>query len=189
MPEVVIMTCTRRGANKINECALQAFFHRYPPRAVLHGDVESNPENYCKDGTLKALRVLKSNPFPVFKNMRTMFTKNVRKDIDYVNGMMGTVETYEAATGRLRILTDTGFHVEVNPWTDRDLGGMVYYPTKFGYASTILKLQGTEQKKIAVYLDAPNVPGGAYTALSRVSLMQDFLIGGIVTANHFCPAR
>ena len=102
---------------------------------------------------------------------------------------MGTVETFEAAKGRMRILIDTGFHVEVTPWTGRDFGGKVYYPIKPGYASTILKLQGTEQQKIAVYLDAKNVPGGAYTALSRVSYMDDFLIGGIVTADHFCPAK
>ena len=121
----------------------------------MHGDVESNPDNYHKDGTLKALRLLKSNPFPVFKNMRTMFTRNVRKDIDYVNGMMGTLETFEEATGRVRILTDIGYHVEVTPWTDKDLGGMIYYPIKAGYASTILKLQGSEQKKIVAYLDAP----------------------------------
>ena len=188
-PKVVIMTCTRRGSMKVNDCALQAFYPRYEPRAVLPGDVESNPDNYHRDGTLKAHRSLKQLEFPVFVGMRTMFTRNVRKDIDYVNGMMGTLEAYESATGRLRILTDTGFHVEVTPWTDRELGGLVYYPIKPGYSSTILKLQGSEQSKIVAFLDAPNVPGAAYTALSRISYMADFLIGGIITADHFCPVR
>ena len=147
----MIMTCTRKGAMAINECALQAFYPRFPPRAVLPGDVESNPNNYYKDGTLKPIHKLESIDFPVFKGMHTMFTRNVRKDIDYVNGMMGTLESYEPATGRVRILTDTGFHVEVAPWTDRDFGNMVYYPIKPGYTSTILKLQGTEQNQIAVF--------------------------------------
>ena len=54
-----------------------------------------------------------------------MFTSNVRKDIDNVNGMVCIAEQFEAATGRLRILTDTNSHVECTPWTDRDLGNMV----------------------------------------------------------------
>ena len=40
---------------------------------------------------------------------------------------------------------------------------------------------------MTVYLDASGVPGAAYTALSRVSYGKDFLIGGIVRAEHFQP--
>ena len=183
------MTCTRRGAETINDCALRAYYPRFPPRAILPGDVESCSLNYKRNGSVKALSGLRPSEFPVFVGMRTLFTKNVNKSIDYVNSMEGVVEMYEARSGILRIRTKTGYLVPCTPWTDRDLGNMVYYPIKPGYASTILKLQGTELKKVCVYLDARNVPGGAYTALSRVSTMNDWWIGGFVDAGHFTPAR
>ena len=158
-------------------------------RATLPGDIESASHNYKKGGYLKPLQSLTPSDFNVHKGMKTLFTKNVNKAIDYVNGMEGIVESFEERTRILRIRTKTGYLVQCTPWTDRDLGNLVYYPIKPGYASTILKMQGTELKKVVAYLDARNVPGGAYTALSRVSVMDDFYIGGIVDADHFCPAR
>ena len=174
---------------RVNDCALAGFYPRYPPRDVLLSDVESNPENYHRDGTMKALHSLKPMKFRVHVGMRVYFTRNVRKDIDYVNGMDGRIESYDKKKQVIQVRTNSGHLVLCTPWTDRNLGNMVYYPIKAGYASTILKFQGAELKKVAVYLDAANVPGGAYTALSRVSFMTDWYIGGIVTANHFTPAH
>ena len=50
-PSTVVLTCTRRGAHKINELALRALFPRYDPLVVLPADVEANPANYA-DGVL-----------------------------------------------------------------------------------------------------------------------------------------
>ena len=90
-PGIVVLTCTRRGATLINNCALEAFFPRYPPRAILEGDVESNPDNYTRDNKLKSLKLLKPMVFKVYVGMQIFFTRNVRKDIDYVNGMDGKI--------------------------------------------------------------------------------------------------
>ena len=57
-PETVILTVTRKGAQRVNDCALQAFYPHYPPRTILFVDIESTPENYT-EGTLKAFDQLK----------------------------------------------------------------------------------------------------------------------------------
>ena len=187
-PDIVVLTCTRRGSSVINNCALRAFYPMFPPRAILPGDVESNPLNYHKDGKLKNVQQLVAMEFEVYIGMRVVFTRNVCKASDYVNGMMGVVEAFDSRYQIIRIRTDTGKLIACTPWTDRELGNMVYYPVKPGYASTILKMQGMELKKVCVYLDAMHVPGAAYTAISRVSLLDDFVIGGIINADHFMPA-
>ena len=56
--DTVIMTCTRRGACDVNFLCLQALFPRHPPRAVLPGDIETNPAHYTQDGDLKYYRLL-----------------------------------------------------------------------------------------------------------------------------------
>ena len=71
----------------------------------------------------------------------------------------------------------------------RDLGHRTYYPVRPGYASTILKFQGAGLNHVTVYLDAPGVPGAAYTAASRVKTGKDVLFGGALTREHFTPAR
>jgi ATP-dependent exoDNAse (exonuclease V) alpha subunit len=121
--------------------------------------------------------------------MRVFLTRNVNKAVDFVNGMAATVQGYDADTRSLRVLTKTGRHVAVWPWTDSDLGGITYYPVRPGYASTVPKMQGAELAHVTVYLDAANVPAAAYTAMSRVSRGTDYLIGGWVTPNHFTPAQ
>ena len=92
-------------------------------------------------------------------------------------------------TKGLTVVTETNKRVIVWPWTDTDIGHRVYYPVRPGYASTILKFQGAELEHVTAYLDAPGVPGAAYTAASRVKRGQDVLFGGRLTAEHFKPAR
>ena len=58
-----------------------------------------------------------------------------------------------------------------------------------GYASTILKFQGSQLKFVVVFLDAPKVPGAAYTAMSRVELGSHVQLAGALTPEHFTPAR
>ena len=119
--------------------------------------------------------------------MRVTLTRNVRRDIDFINGMDGVVESYDPKSKALNVLTDTGFPVPVYMWTDPDLGDVTYYPVMPAYATTILKYQGAELKHVVAYLDVAGVPGAAYTAISRVSYEKDFLVAGKVTAAHFRP--
>ncbi|CAE7365302.1 unnamed protein product [Symbiodinium natans] len=187
-PNTTILTCTRRGAAVVNGTALKALFPKYPPIATLPADVDSNPENYVQ-GKLKPPAELQPSTMPVYKGMRVYLTRNVRKDIDFVNGMEATVLKYDDNTGGLLVRTATGFVVSVWPWTDPERGGLVYYPVRPGYASTILKFQGAELPHVVVYLDAPKVPAAAYTAISRVGYYKDFLLAGILTEDHFTPAK
>ena len=187
-PNTVILTCTRRGQHTMNEVALKALFPRHPALVVLPADVDSNPENYDEEGKLlQDASALKPAQLPLFKGMRVVFTRNVRKDMDYVNGMDGTVVAYHKKTKAVEVLTQTNFRVMVWPWTDVERGNTTYYPLKAGYADTILKFQGTELPHVTVVLDAKGVPGAAYTALSRVSYGKDYLLGGVVEAAHFQP--
>ena len=187
-PDTVILTCTRKGQHTMNEVALKALFPRHPALVVLPADVGSNPENYDDEGKLlQDVSALKPAQLPLFKGMRVVFTRNVRKDIDYVNGMDGTVVAYRKKTKAVEVLTQTKFRVMVWPWTDVERGNTTYYPLKAGYADTILKFQGAELPHVTVVLDAKGVPGAAYTALSRVSYGTHYLLGGVVEAAHFQP--
>ena len=153
---------------------------------VVDADVESNPNNW--DGaTLKPTADLVPHRLPIYAGARVCFTKNARKDIDYVNGMDGAVIGYHAASKAVEVLTSTGHRVMVWPWSDADFDGLTYYPMKAGHADTIMKYQGAELKHVTAFLDAESVPGAAYTALSRVAYGADVLIGGNVRATHSQP--
>ena len=91
-PDTVFLANTRLGAAKINSLALQAKHRKKKPLVTLDGDVESNPDNYHR-GKLKDVKDLKPMEFKVYKKGQPVFlTRNVRKDIDFVNGMKATVE-------------------------------------------------------------------------------------------------
>ena len=186
-PETTILSCSRWGAHNVNICALQALYPNYPPRAVIDGDIESYPENYV-GGKLKAFKNLKPTPLPIYIGMQVYLTRNIRKDIDFVNGMLATVESYDSVRKIVRVRTATGHPVAVFPWTDTDMGNWTYYPMRAGYASTVLKFQGAELKHVTMFLDASGVPGAAYTAMSRVATRNDVLLAGLLTAEHFTPA-
>ena len=67
-----------------------------------------------------------------------VFTKNIDKQTDYVNGMAGVVEGVKSVGVRVR--TDTGYTVMVFPWTDEFRN--TFLPIHLGYSSTLLKVQG-----------------------------------------------
>ncbi len=122
------------------------------------------------------------------EGMTLYFTRNVRKDIDFVNGMRCVVEGFDAASKGLRVKTATGHRVVAWNWTDKELGGATYYPVRVGYASTVIKFQGAELSMVILYLDTYS-PGAAYTAMSRVKYGSQCLIGGDVNKRHFTPAN
>eukprot|EP00439_Symbiodinium_sp_Y106_P016583 s3477_g2.t1 len=186
-PKTVVLTCTRKGAFTVNEMALKALFPRHAALVTVKADVESNPENYDQVGNLVEASLRKPADLPIFKGAKVCFTRNVRKDIDFVNGMDAVVIAYHPRSKAVEVLTETGHRVMVWPWSDMDADGLTYYPLKGGYADTILKYQGAELDHVTVFLDAEGVPGAAYTALTRVSYAKDFLIGGVVKGSHFQP--
>ena len=179
-----ILTVSRVAMKTINDLSLEALFPRFPPLATVEGDLEANPDNYVegklKDAFLLPLKV------PIFKGMRIVLTKTLRKDVDFVNGMDGIVRDFHHKTNSIQMETTTGYKIMVWPYTDPDFK-ITFLPVRPGYADTIVKFQGAELPHVTVYLDKPGIPGAAYTALSRVSYGKDVLLGGVLTAEHFQP--
>ena len=186
-PDTTVICTSRWGADAVNNCALQALFPRFPPRTIVAGDIESNPKNYIQ-GKLKPVHLLEPTEVPIFIGMTIFLTRNVRKDIDFVNGMKCRVDGYDSASGAVLAITETGHHVAVGPWADTDLGGCAHYPLKGGYASTVIKMAGAELPHVTVFLDAKHVPAAAYTAISRVGTYAQVLFAGAFTPEHFTPA-
>ena len=126
---------------------------------------------------------------PIYVGMKLFLTQNVRKADDYVNGMECTVLEWQENQqgGVLVVRTSTGKRLPITRWTDAKKK-VNYFPIRVGYASTIHKAQGGEFKHVTVYMNAPYMPAAGYTALSRVSTSDDYLVGGIVKRRHFVPA-
>ena len=152
-PHTTILTCSRVGAHVVNELMLKARY-RFQPLVTLDADVESNPDNYTH-GRLK--KKLSPSKLKIYRGMRVYLTRNVRKEVDFVNGMLATVLGFNRKTKELRVETSTKYTISIYPWTDTDLGNMVYYPVRGGYASTILKFQGAELSHVTLFLDKAKV--------------------------------
>ena len=186
-PETELLAVTREGAAILDDLALQAKFPRRQPLTVIPGDVESNPANYDRHHKLKPRKQLKPRSVPIHRGMQLYMTRNMRKDIDYVNGMRCVVEAWNADTKAIIVKTSTGRRVAVTLCYNEDFG-LQYYPMRPGYASTIMKFQGAELKHVTVWLDRPHCPAAAYTAMSRVKRQSCCLLGGYLTPDHFTPA-
>ena len=148
-PDTTLVTISRAGTATMNELAVGALFHGVAPVDVLPGDPEANPANF--QGT--EMVDCKPMDTPIFFNMRVTLTRNINKEMDYVNGMGGTVLGVHR-TG-LRVRTDTGFVIMVFPWTDEH--HRVFYPIRLGYAQTLMKIQGMTLQHLTIYLDVANV--------------------------------
>ena len=179
-PETTFVTISRAAAAWVNEVALQSLFGERDPIGILPSDPEANPSNYQGTAQIgcEPARV------PIHVGMTVMLTKNVNKEMDFVNGMSATVEgLYRSG---LRVRTRTGYQVMVFPWTDDDRN--VFFPMRIGYASTLMKMQGATLPHLTVWLDAPNVEAAGYVALSRVELDANWRFVGDPTVHHFTPA-
>ena len=179
-PNTTMVTCTKKKAAQLNELVLQLRHPRKKPWTTLPGDVDVNPNNYD--------RLPQPSEVPIYKGVQLYLTKNVRKKDDYVNGMLCHVEAWSATSGALRVRTKTGKRLYVTPWTDVERGNVAYYPIRLGYASTVQKILGDEVEHITVWLDTPNLPAVAYTALSRVERSSAYSLAGKLTPAHFAPA-
>ena len=185
-PQTTVAACSRRGAAEINACAIAGLFRNRRPVVVLDADYDSCPTNYI-NGEQKPVQDLQPTPLPVHVGLRVCFTRTLRRDLDFVNGMGATVLDYNHHTRGLRLRTDTGHVGDLWPWTDPDLGEKTYYPVRAAYATTLLKLAGAELPHITYFCDAADVPGAGYTALSRVRTGRDFLLAGWPQKHHFVP--
>ena len=90
-------------------------------------------------------------------------------------------------------MTESGRRLTVYPSTDTDVPKnhrpVTYYPIRVGYAGTIHKYQGATLSHVALWLDRKHTKPAAYVALSRVARDEDYLIGGVVTADYLLPAK
>ncbi len=150
------------------------------PLAILPGDPEANPSNFV--GT--AQTAWEPAAVPIFIGMTVMLTRNINKEVDYVNGMSAVVEgLYQSG---VRVRTRTGYELMVFPWTDEEK--RVYFPMRVGYACTLMKMQGATLEHLTVWLDQANVEAAGYVALSRVEHEANWRFVGDPTEHHFTPA-
>ena len=185
-PDATYVAATRRGVALINKLALEVLYPGVNPVAVLPGAYEDNPENYLHGRLRQDCRPVPAD-VAIHAGARMYLTRNVRKRDDFINGMGCTVLEYDEASRVLWVRTDTGKRLPVTPWHDPEFAGLVYYPIRLGYCSTVAKVQGDEFSFIIVYLDAANLPAVGYTALSRVKDSRSYLLGGRLTPEHFTP--
>ena len=174
------MTITRAKAAWVNVQAVQHFFGDQIAIASLPIDPEANMANYDD------LKLVRFEPLwqDIYIGLRVSLTKNINKDLDYVNGMQATVQgVYRSG---IRVKTKTGYTFIVYPWTDEHR--MTYHPMRPGYANTLLKMQGATVDHLTIYLDKSGVPAAGYVALSRVRKDKDWRYVGWMTRNHFVPA-
>ena len=90
---------------------------RRPLIEALQGDLETNPRNY-REQKLKPDEELEPLHFAVYKDMDVFLTKNVRKDIDFVNGMLARALNFNPQTQSLRVKTRTGHLIKVWRYSD-----------------------------------------------------------------------
>lgn len=180
------VTCTRRGAARINALAVEVLALHQPARAVP-GPHRGGPPR--RRGQLHGGGQAARGPAPAphvfepYRGLRVVLTRNQDKARHYGNGMLATVEAFHAETKAVQVLTESGQRLAIYPFTDTDLpNGLraVYYPLRVGYAGTIHKYQGAELDHVTLWLDRPWCAAAAYVALSRVRRDEDYLIGGIV---------
>ncbi|CAE7357076.1 pif1, partial [Symbiodinium sp. CCMP2592] len=191
--KTTFVTCTKRGAASINALAVQVLFSNRKQQllAEIPGDYDDNEENFDEYGNLRRDRAPLPNPVQLYRGLRVVLTRNRDKENHYVNGMVATVEGYFPTTGCLRVRTQTGRRLAIYRYTDTDVpcGRAVYFPIRTGYAGTIYKFQGAELEHVTLWLNRRWCRAAAYVALSRVARDENYLIGGIVNADHLIPAK
>ena len=191
--QTTFVTCTRRGAARINDLVVQVLFSNRNQRSIglIPGDYSDLPENCTERSKLREDRAPFPNKVPLYVGLRVQLTRNQDKENHYVNGMLADIEAYHPEHGCVQVKTVSGKRLAVYPYTDTNVpcGKVVYYPLRVGYAGTIHKYQGAELARITIWLDRKWSPAAGYVALSRVATDEDYLLGGEVTADHFLPAK
>ena len=188
--KTTIVTCTRKAANKINNLVVGILFCRSTKLAEIPSHFDANPENYDENNQLRKDRRPIPKMMRIYKGMRIFLTNNLNKKEDFVNGMEATIEDYDDQRKCLTVRTRTNKRLAVWLYTDPDptYQRVTYFPIRYGYASTLHKVQGATLDHATIWLDIPNMRGAGHVALSRVRRDSDYLIGGDVGPEHFTPA-
>ena len=190
--ETTVITCTRRGAARVNGLCLDALFVEptVPVLGNIPADYEANPINYDDGGKLLD-RPPRPLPLPLYEGLRPRLTWNVDKPNDFVNGMSVVVMGFDKFRQSILVETETTHCLCVYPITVDNVPGrrLTYYPVKLGYADTVHKYQGTELAHVTFWPDRPSCPAAGYVALSWVHRDADYLLGGCIKPEHFVPAR
>ena len=180
-PNTMFLTISRRACAQINALAQESLFSERVPLAVMPLDPESNMDNY------RGSKQIAEDPLeaPIYEGARVVLTKNLNKEIGFVNGMGATVLGLDR--GNIIVRTDQGRRIAVHPWTHPDTL-RVHFPARLGYASTLHKVQGATLPHITLWLDVANMPAAAYVALSRVEFDANWQFVGDPGVHHFTPA-
>ena len=127
----------------------------------------------------------------VFEGQKIFLTRNLDKENGFVNGMPARIEGYDASSKCLHVVTKLGKTLAVYPYTEevQGHGRITSFPVRFGYSSTIPKIQGTTLEHITIWLDRPGCRAAAYVAMSRVEKDEDYLLAGHLATKHFVPAH
>jgi ATP-dependent exoDNAse (exonuclease V) alpha subunit len=187
-PHTNFVTITKKGTAHLNDLAVNGLFEDQQSLQILPGDPDANPAN------LRGSRQLawEPQPVPVHIGMKVILTRNLNKEMDFVNGMQATIDGIRG--GALRVRTDSGRMLMVYPYTEEVQGAAgqrnrhTFYPLRVGYSTTLHKVQGATLEHMTVWLDVPNVEAAGYVALSRVQHDADWQFIGHVTRHHFTPA-
>jgi len=188
--KTTIVTCTRRGASKVNLVAADVLVGQKRTLATIPGDFDDNMENYDTHGKLRTDRAPVSPSIALKKGLRVHLTRNLDKKGDFVNGMEATVNAWDERSQCLRVTTKTGKALAVYHYTDPqpEHQRAVFFPIRLGYASTLYKMQGAELPHVTIWLDAKGQRAAAYVAMSRVRRDKDYKFGGVCKRKHFVPA-
>jgi ATP-dependent exoDNAse (exonuclease V) alpha subunit len=180
-PQTTLLTCTRRGAQKVNVLSAEILRGNLRTLATVGGDFDDNPANFDDKNKLIEHRRPLPSKMHLFKGLRVQLTRNQDKKNHFVNGMEAEVEDYDPVSGCITVLTKTGRTIAVYLYTDVDQdhnNPMPFYPMRYGYASTIYKRQGAQLSHVTIWLDQKNMRAHAYVAMSRVRRDGDYLFGG-----------
>ena len=188
-----VITCTRRGAALVNALAVEVLFELPGKQKLgtIPAAYENNPDNYDSQGVLRTDRSPEALQLDLYAGLRVRLTRNLAKQLDYVNGMAAIVESFDTRTGAVVVRTETGQVLCIYPITDDDVpqGRVTYYPLRPGYADTVHKFQGAELPHVTFWPDRAGCAAAAYVALSRIRKDTDYLLGGCIKAEHLVPAK
>ena len=122
--------------------------------------------------------------FNIYIDLQVIITENRHKSIHFVNGMVATVKYIR--NKNIIVKTSLNHLLTIYPITDKD--GVIFYPIKPNYASTIYKVQGQTLPHVTVWFDTNFVgPGTAYVACSRTAYISQLLFLQKPKPCHFIP--
>jgi ATP-dependent DNA helicase PIF1 len=154
------------------------------------GGIDGSPKSFvmASSGAPHIVAALKKSclsPEALFLKVgaSVMFTKNNPKE-GYVNGTLGTVQTFNSFNGYPTVVTRTGRAIEVEPaeWSVEE-GGRIraritQLPLRLAWAITVHKSQGMSMDEAVMDLRQVFEYGQGYVALSRVRRLAGlYLIG------------